>query len=273
MLFQYNTLLSGKLIKRPSKHIKSPYIADIIINNNDKNNDETLAHCPSLGVSGLLNTQSYFYVSICDNEKRKSKYTVELLYVPSNKNNYVITNTNPQMGNIIFERLLTQGLLEDFKNFKSYKREKKILDSRFDFYIIKEDDTEEYVEVKSVVLCDFEKNNYPNFVDPEISRLKEYKKAAIFPDGFRKNKNVPISERAIKHIETLSKIKQEQNINTSLYFIVQRDDCDYFKPSYKDQFYTEAIKKNKDFINIKAISVSWNNLGECNFNKELPIII
>lgn len=268
MLFEYSKLFKGKLIKRPSKAIKSPYMGDVLVNN-----EESLAHCPSLGVSGLLNPLSEIYLSSCDNTKRKSKYTVELLKVPTNKNEFVLTNTNPQMGNIIFEKILQNNLIDKFKNYKSYKREKKINDSRIDFYIIKEDGSEEYVEIKSVVLCDFEKDNYPNNVTPEISSLKNYKKAAIFPDGYRKSKNVPISERAIKHVEVLSKLKKEKNIDTSLYFIVQRNDCEYFKPSNKDKFYYETLKNNKDFVDINALSVNWNEDGTCTFNKHIPVII
>jgi hypothetical protein len=37
------------IINRPSKNIKSPYLADILINNKIE-----LAHSPSLGLSGLI---------------------------------------------------------------------------------------------------------------------------------------------------------------------------------------------------------------------------
>ena len=59
VLYQYNTLIdTGTLVKRPSKSIKSPYIADIIIED-----EMNLAHCPSLGVSGLLNDTCKFLCS------------------------------------------------------------------------------------------------------------------------------------------------------------------------------------------------------------------
>ena len=60
IIYKYNDLkTTGKLVKRPSKIVKSPYIADIIINK-----EEHLAHYPALGVSGLLNSSSNFYVVI-----------------------------------------------------------------------------------------------------------------------------------------------------------------------------------------------------------------
>ena len=47
VLYKYDNLVGGgKLVKRPSKSVKSPYMADIFINDT-----ETLAHCPALGVS------------------------------------------------------------------------------------------------------------------------------------------------------------------------------------------------------------------------------
>ena len=205
ILYKYSNLIGGgKLIKRPSKSIKSPYIADIFIND-----IETLAHCPSLGISGLLNDESKFYCSYNNDEKRKSKYTIELVYLPSTKNSYVLTNTNPQFGNKIFDSIIQHNIIEKYNNYKEYKKEKTYKDSRFDFYIKKEDGREEYIEIKSVVLCDFEKNKSHHSVKkPEISTLTNYRKSAIFPDGFRKNKNVPISERAIKHLETLEDCKK-----------------------------------------------------------------
>ena len=107
ILYQYDNLVNGaKLVKRPSKHIKSPYIADIIINEN-----ETLAHCPALGVSGLLNCESDFYCTYNDDEKRKSKYTIELVYLPSTKDTFTLTNTNPMFGNKIFDSIIQNNII------------------------------------------------------------------------------------------------------------------------------------------------------------------
>ena len=106
-LFQYENLVSnGVLVKRPSKQIKSPYIADILIESN-----EELAHCPSLGVSGLLNDTSEFLCSKNEDTKRKSKYTIELVYLPTTKTDFVLTNTNPLYGNKIFELIVKKNLI------------------------------------------------------------------------------------------------------------------------------------------------------------------
>ena len=270
LLYKYDNLVEGgKLIKRPSKSVKSPYIADIFINDT-----ETLAHCPSLGISGLLNDDSTFYCSYNPCEKRKSNYTIELVYLPSTLDTFTLTNTNPQFGNKIFDSIIQNNIIEKYRNYKLYKKEKKYKDSRFDFYIEKADGNKEYIEIKSVVLCDFKKNNSHHSVKkPEISQMKKYRKGAIFPDGYRKNKNVPISERAIKHLETLADCKKN-NYDASLYFIIQRDDCDYFKPSDIDTFYYDAlIKALNEGVNVKAIRVKWLEDGSCLFDKFVPIVI
>ena len=133
LLYKYDNLVEGgKLVKRPSKSVKSPYMADIFINDT-----ETLAHCPALGVSGLLNEESEFYCSYNGDEKRKSNYTIELVYLPSTKDTFTLTNTNPNFGNKIFDSIIQNNIIEKYCNFKSYKKEKKYKDSRFDFYIEK----------------------------------------------------------------------------------------------------------------------------------------
>ena len=122
LLYSYEKLYSNAvLIKRPSKAIKSPYIADIIIDN-----EEELAHCPSLGVSGLLNNETKFLCSKNETSTRKSKYTVELTYLPSTLNTTVLTNTNPQFGNKLFASIIKNNIIDEYKNPLIVKSEKNI---------------------------------------------------------------------------------------------------------------------------------------------------
>ena len=42
-------MIRGTIVKRPSKHCKSPYVADVVL----ENGEEVIAHAPSLGCCGL----------------------------------------------------------------------------------------------------------------------------------------------------------------------------------------------------------------------------
>ena len=53
LVMKIDHLVEGKIVKRPSKLVRSPYVADVIINN-----DEVLAHTASLGCCGLCETNS-----------------------------------------------------------------------------------------------------------------------------------------------------------------------------------------------------------------------
>ena len=48
ILFTISQLHKGTIVKRPSAHIKTPYVADVTVDN-----IEFLAHTPSLGCCGL----------------------------------------------------------------------------------------------------------------------------------------------------------------------------------------------------------------------------
>ena len=57
-----SSLVKAKIIRRPSLTIKSPYVATIILIN-DESETHYLAHCPSLGCSGLCETGCTVFVS------------------------------------------------------------------------------------------------------------------------------------------------------------------------------------------------------------------
>ena len=48
IIYRFDNPISGEVVNRPSKTNKSPYLADVLINNKIY-----MAHSPSLGLSGL----------------------------------------------------------------------------------------------------------------------------------------------------------------------------------------------------------------------------
>ena len=268
------------IINRPSKSIKSPYLADIKINDNIE-----LAHSPSLGMCGLIINSLKVMVSCCNTEIiRKSKYTIELLEVNDKENsNSIYIGCNPLYGNKIFSYFLKLNTFKEFIDYNIEKAEIKILDSRLDFLLKNNNNEKCYVEVKCAPLVDYneklhnknEKLTYPINID--INKYKyKYKRASIFPDGYKNNKNQCISDRAYKHLNTLIELKKK-NYRVALVFIIQREDSKYFRPNYnKDKIYSLKLKEAFDKgVEIYAYKFKWsinNNIGNCDFLKSIPII-
>ena len=101
-------------------------------------------------------------------------------------------------------------------------------------------------------------------------------KIAYFPDGYRNNKNDPISPRALKHIQELEKIVLEGKYKCFLLFIVQRTDVSFFQTSVIDPIYKEAVlKASNNGVKILVLQVDWNKEdGKAYFfSNKLPIIL
>ena len=237
----------AKVINRPSKKIKSPYMADIEIEHNIE-----LAHSPSLGLCGLIKENVNVIVSQCKNECRKSKYTIELV-----ENNKVLIGANPLFGNKIFSEFYTK--FKEFKNYEIEKQEVTIHNSRLDFLLNNKENKDKkfYVKIKCVPLVE----------------IINDKTVATFPDGYKNSKNMCISDRAYKHIEDLIKLKNE-GYKVSLVFIIQRNDAEIFSPNYnKDKIYLWNTLLNWHYLseNEEIFKLDYDFLkNKCNiFKKEL----
>ena len=146
---------------RPSKINKSPYLADIIIDNKS-----VMAHTPALGLSGLITTGSIVKVDPidCKNKKRCSKFTIQKVLVIEKeiKNKKTWVGANPCNANLIFENTIKKKLFKKLKDVKITNREYKILDSRLDFKGIDKNNNEVFIEVKNVPLTDYHVSTMPN---------------------------------------------------------------------------------------------------------------
>lgn len=240
-MLKYNNVSFCTLLKRPSTHIKSPYVGDIRVQNENK-----LAHCPSLGLGNILNVNSECIVTQSKNSKNKTEYTIEAV----KENNTWIGNV-PLHANKIVKQLLENSII--IPNVKHVTPEYKMNTSRIDFLVEDTHGIFHYIEVKSVHI---KRNN-----------------AAVFPVGYKKNKNATISERANKHITHLTHLSKKLN-NTYLIFVVQRNDCTHFEP-FKDNdplFYDILMEAYKSGVNVLALQCTVSKNGIL-FNKEIPVII
>ena len=274
-LFSLNSVTSGLITSRPSKTCKTPYVADIIIDGDETT--EELCHSPSLGCCGLAEKGKTVILSKLTTGKTKCSHRVELAIITEERNpeREIIIGINPKLGETIAELCLQKDCVLGLTNIQSYRRETKVLNSRFDFTGVDENGREFIMEVKSVPLADYvdvpkkERKNYTK----EIEEANQDDKISYFPDGYRKNSTDVVSPRALKHITELKEIVTTTDKRAILCFIIQRTDVKQFQPSNIDLVYKEAvIDAWKSGVEIKTLQVEWNKKGECVFiRNDLPI--
>lgn len=275
MLYQLENLVEASVVKRPSKHIKSPYVADVLLDNK-----EVLGHSPSLGCGGLADVGSTIFMTPAK-EKSKCDYTLYLSEVsdedhPEEK---IIVGIHPKMAETLIEICLTQNLLSKLQNIRSYRRETKLkienlVNSRFDFTGVDENGCNFILEVKNVPLADYEDLPTKERKNKNYKHRNFHDKVAYFPDGYRKKRNDPISPRALKHVQELTKIRKISNVRCLLGFVVQRSDVSCFQASVIDPQYREAFKTAFDAgVEIFAMVIQWNKDGQASFvTDQLPIL-
>ena len=278
MLYKLNDLELVKVVSRPSKVCKTPYVADIEL----VDGSIVQAHCASLGCCGLCEKDCYVYASPIKSNCVQSKskvcvYKIYLAYFYEEKaiNGLMVTNSqligiDPKLAETLVENALTQNYLKTLSNIKTYKREVSLLNSRFDFAGIDEHGKYFVLEVKNVPLADYadvsSTDRKKMIKNGDFANIAINQKISYFPDGYRKKKGEVVSERALKHINELAEITQSQIIRPIICFVVQRTDVSSFQASLLDPIYkaafNEAIKQGVEVI---VLVVSWNANGEASF--------
>ena len=72
LLMKIDNLVEGQIVKRPSKVIKSPYVADVLFEDN-----EILAHSASLGCCGLAEVGSTILMTKQENKNKKTDKNID----------------------------------------------------------------------------------------------------------------------------------------------------------------------------------------------------
>jgi DNA-binding sugar fermentation-stimulating protein len=204
-MLSLHPLIEGKVINRPSKTIKSPYVADIAIVIDGKESN-VLAHTASLGCCGLADTGATLLMTpIIHLNKSKDKLKCDYrahLSILHERNTEIIIGIYPKMAEELTEIAIKNNLLKILPAVKNYKRESTIyvkgkINSRFDFIGTDCNDIPFIMEVKNVPLADYED------ITLKERKMKNYddrcqrSKVAYFPNGYRKKIADPISPRAL----------------------------------------------------------------------------
>jgi DNA-binding sugar fermentation-stimulating protein len=279
-MLQIDNLIEGQVIKRPSKYIKTPYVADIIPYNDEKS---ILGHTASLGCCGLADVGATILMSQVPKTKKRNddklhcEYRVYLSVIKE-RNEEIIIGIHPKLAEELAESALKNNLLNILQDVKRYSRETVIrvkgkVDSRFDFSGIDCNGVPFIMEVKNVPLADYEditaKDRKGKCYDDRCADSK----VAYFPDGYRKKVTDTVSPRALKHIKELTLIKRESKLRCIMCYVIQRTDVSSFQPSVIDTQYRTAFYEAMEAgVEIITMVVQWTREGSAYFIKDNLLI-
>jgi sugar fermentation stimulation protein A len=198
------------------------------------------AHVPNTGsMTACWEPNWKCALSRSDNPSRKMPYTLELTH-----NGETWIGVNTANANKVTHEWLKAGLIPELAGYSRMTPEKKIGDSRIDFFL--EDHPSMpacYVEVKSVTL--------------KLDGI------AQFPDA--------VSERGQKHLKELMALKG-QGFRTVMLFVVQREDVTLMKPAASiDKKYASLLKEaHASGVEILAYQCKLS-LNEIGFGNSIPV--
>ena len=253
MLHTLPKLIKAVVINRPSKNIKSPYVADIKL----EDGTEALCHTPGLGCCGLVSSSRIIYVSKAANEKSKTAYTAQVSECEDQDGKYYV-GIHPMISQMVASKLL-----DKISNEVTWKSEVAIdAHTRLDYVGTGSNGKKTYVEVKNAMIT--------------LSSEERYKRRAVFPEGYRKSLTDTVSPRAVKHAETLAElVKLEDTEAAYLVFIVPRDDCNGgLELNVLDPIYCNAVTKALAAgVKVRVFGLRFLQDGGIEFNKKLPLYI
>ena len=185
---------SAKLIQGTLVQRYKRFLADVRLD------DDRIvtAHCTNTGsMLGCKEPGSAVYLSLSANPNRKLAHTWEMIRI-----NRAWVGINTMHPNRLVAEAVEAGVIPELRGYSTVRREVRVsAHSRLDLCL--ERNRERcFVEVKNVTLA----------IDG----------AAAFPDA--------VSGRATKHLKELMRLKR-QGHRATVVFVVQRADCDYFRPA------------------------------------------
>jgi len=188
----------GRLMKRENR-----FIAKVEV----KGSEERV-HVPNTGrLPQILFEGVKVQLRKSDNPNRKTKYSLIAAEVDG-----AWINMDSQLPNRLTFSSIEEGIVKEFLEIDSLKREVRFGDSRFDLYYEK-GDTKGFIEVKGVT-----------FAEDGV---------AMFPDA--------PTTRGTKHIYEMIKAV-EAGYEGTIFFLIMREDCDSFSPYYDmDQEFSKAL--------------------------------
>lgn len=257
-LLSYMDCVKGVIVKRPSSTCKTPYVADVQL----EDGSIVLAHTAALGCCGLSEKDAIVIMIHINKPKNICKYKI-LFSEHKERDHIQYIGIDPKMAENIVDECLKKNQIPSLIDCKSIKREKTIMDSRFDFMGTDHSDNVYVLEVKNVPLADYEDCYAKDKKNMDFSNRDYKSKISYFPDGYRKKVKDTISPRALKHIQQLSRISKLKNTRAIICYVIQRIDSCIFQPSNIDPIYKEAVEEAyHNGVEIIPLQIEWR------FNKK-----
>jgi len=246
-------LLEAVLVQRPSKRNRSPWVADVQLDDGRI----ALAHVPSLDMGGLCVTGSKLLLKLAVDRKGKPigsnavgaydtpkcEFILQLVYVSEHENENIggcWCGAHPRLGEELTASLFEKGLVGDLPEVQNIRREVTGIAGshmRTDFVLEHTSNEATVVEVKTVLNTDYNPATPPDTKERVYfgHSGQEYRRAAIFPWGRIKmvgpQGEKVVSARAIKHVDELAAIARGDRTDQAgiiftpmLFFMVVRPD-------------------------------------------------
>lgn len=246
-------LMGATVLKRPSSSIKSPYVADVRLDDGLI----VLCHTPGLGCCGLVEAGRRIYVY--EGSAGSKTACVTFLAECRDADGVFYNGIHPMIS-----QNAARGLLPRISAEATWAAEVRVSDeTRLDYVGTLPNGKKIYVEVKNAMIS----------LEDDKPRSE---RRAIFPEGFRKKAGEPVSPRAVKHAQTLASLLSKEDTEACcLLFTVPRTDCaDGMTINIRDPIYYDAVLKAvRAGVRVYAFSLAFGLDGTVRFGRSLPFYI
>lgn len=278
MLSYLPTLHPATVECRPSKTNKSPYVCDVALDGKDS--QPALCHSPGLGCSGLVAPARRIWVSRNTSATTKTQYTAQVAECSDSEGPFFV-GIHPMVS-----QKAASGLLDRLGFGPGITWETEVFvdeHTRLDFVGTDSEDRKIYVEVKNAMI------SHEETLEPRATRR------AIFPEGFRKKKDDPVSSsrfargteglacakplspRAVKHAQVLAALAKKPETRAAvLLYVIPRDDCGGgLEINPTDRVYSEAVyEARRAGVQARVFSLRFlpGDASIC-FDREAPLFV
>ena len=214
LLYDLGPLVAGTVLRRPSATIRSPYVADIQLD--DDASSVVLAHAPALDIGGLCapgckvlmkvrkpggkTSHSIELVTCLGPESGPTgsgAFSIPLLLLPPStlqlktlppSSVAALVGAHPRLGEDLAKEVIKRGMMDGVDGL-DIKTQVTLGDSRVDFVVPSSSSGSHVIEVKNVVCADYHASTAPakinanHCVVTSSVPLPSYERSGLFPWG------------------------------------------------------------------------------------------